>query len=154
MLQLHLASQQVPSQVVSMRKKACTGLVHIAHNSPQLILAHLEQLVAEVMRLNSGGFVSAMERMLLCEALVEASNAMPQFAERQRFLGFLVRADVDQWCSPATAQPLQGPATFLELAGVLPSTNDTSQQRSQFLEILRSCNGIFKRAAWLPSDVV
>jgi hypothetical protein len=48
------------------------------------------------MRLNSAGFLSSMERMLLCETLVEASNAMEQFEQRQRFLGFLVQADVDQ----------------------------------------------------------
>ncbi|ELU03767.1 hypothetical protein CAPTEDRAFT_151775 [Capitella teleta] len=142
--------------VRNVRLHACSGLVKIAKEYPNLLLPGFDQLYSHIQNLMSE--LSSLEQCTLTEALILISNQFRNFDKQSQFLGEILSPVKERWLSPDLKQSVWSVEMFMMYVGldqpqVEPSTEDTCGiNRSYILYCINTIFAVLKRSAW-PDDL-
>ena len=142
--------------VRNVRRHACSLIVKISIQHPQLLLPCFDYLKNSIEKLcllsEDAAQLSRMERVTLQEALLIISNQFNNFEMQTQFIGQVIRPAAEQWKQPNLQIAFESAAGFMSFVGldtapVEPSNQDIKgQNRSElvlctniFLAIVKRC---------------
>jgi hypothetical protein len=107
-------AQSAP-HTVSTRRRAATSMVKLCkcEGIAHVMLPSLEGLCSRVQEMQRAGSLMHMETQLLQEVLILVSNAIPQLAEKERFVSQLLAPVLQQWASTETTTLIASPEALL-----------------------------------------
>ncbi|XP_042358409.1 exportin-5 [Plectropomus leopardus] len=146
--------------VKNVRRHACSSIIKICRDYPQIILPCFEMFYNHVKKLfSSDATLTHMEKCSLMEALVLISNQFKDFAKQKAFLDELMASVVAEWTSDDTRLVLWDPAVFLSFVGADQVVTEQSKDkdtaglnRGRLSFCLYAMLGVVKRARW-PADL-
>ncbi|RXM30463.1 Exportin-5 [Acipenser ruthenus] len=104
--------------VKNVRRHACSSIIKMCRDYPQLILPCFEMLYSHVKRLFSNELLlTQMEKCALMEALVLISNQFKNYEKQKAFLEELMAPVSSRWLSEEMTQVLSDPTLFLAFVG-------------------------------------
>ncbi|KAK1170946.1 exportin-5-like [Acipenser oxyrinchus oxyrinchus] len=145
--------------VKNVRRHACSSIIRMCRDYPQLILPCFEMLYSHVKRLLSNELLfTQMEKCALMEALVLLSNQFKNYKKQKAFLEELMAPVSNRWLSEEMTRVLSDPTLFLAFVGADLKLSDpifddpTGINRSRISFCVYTILGVVKRARW-PSDL-
>ncbi|XP_033875025.3 exportin-5-like [Acipenser ruthenus] len=145
--------------VKNVRRHACSSIIRMCRDYPQLILPCFEMLYSHVKRLLSNELLlTQMEKCALMEALVLLSNQFKNYEKQKAFLEELMAPVSNRWLSEEMTRVLSDPTLFLAFVGADLKLSDpivddpTGINRSRISFCVYTILGVVKRARW-PSDL-
>nr|QOW64975.1 hypothetical protein [Lymnaea stagnalis] len=144
--------------VKNVRVHACSVLVKICKNYPDLLLPEFRHLYNSVKQLDSDREqLSQMEKIILIEALIIVSNQFHDFARQSAFIAEVIAPVKELWSSEDFNKAFSTPECFmsyvgLDQAAVEPSSADTCGiNRSHITYCINTILAVIKRSQW-PED--
>ncbi|XP_059154978.1 exportin-5-like isoform X2 [Physella acuta] len=141
--------------VKNVRVHACSVLVKICKNYPDLLLPEFRHLYNCVKQLDSDREqLSQMEKIILIEALIIVSNQFHDFASQSAFIEEVITPVKGLWSSEDFRRAFSSPACFmsyvgLDQAAVEPSSADTCGiNRSHITYCINTILAVIKRSQW------
>lgn len=144
--------------VKNVRRHACSSIIKMCRDYPQLILPCFEMLYSHVKRLFSNELLlTQMEKCALMEALVLISNQFKNYEKQKAFLEELMAPVSSRWLSEEMTQVLSDPTLFLSFVGADVKVSGiiddpTGINRSRISFCVYTILGVVKRSRW-PSDL-
>ncbi|XP_078592068.1 exportin-5-like [Branchiostoma floridae x Branchiostoma japonicum] len=144
--------------VQNVRRHACSALLRICRDSPDILLASFDLLYGYVKKLLAEEpSLTQMEKTTLSESLMLISNQFKNFDRQSAFIQEMVSPVSAVWLSPTMKQVVSSPALFISSVGMdkpaCPTgQNDPAQRdRQQVLYCINMMLGLVKRCKW-PQD--
>ncbi|KAM9848137.1 exportin-5 [Aulostomus maculatus] len=146
--------------VNNVRRHACSSIIKICRDYPQLILPCFDMFYNHVKKLFSSNVpLTHLEKCSLMEALVLISNQFKDFAKQKAFLDELMASVVAEWTSDEMKHVLWNPVVFLTFVGADQVVTEQSKEadvaainRGRVGFCLCAMLGVVKRARW-PADL-
>ncbi|XP_064412678.1 exportin-5 isoform X2 [Latimeria chalumnae] len=145
--------------VKNVRRHACSSIIKMCRDYPQLVLPCFDMLYSHVKRLLSNELLlTQMEKCALMEALVLISNQFKDYERQKAFLEELMAPVSNLWLSDEMKQVLWDPELFLRFIGADLTLTDPMREdpcglnRSRISFCVYTILGVVKRARW-PSDL-
>uniref|UniRef100_UPI0037E7BD73 exportin-5 n=1 Tax=Semicossyphus pulcher TaxID=241346 RepID=UPI0037E7BD73 len=146
--------------VKNVRRHACSSIIKICRDYPQIVLPCFEMFYNHVKKLFTGDAgLSHLERCSLMEALVLISNQFKDFAKQKAFLDELMASVVADWTSEEMRHVLGNPTVFLAYVGADQVVSDQSRDpdtaglnRGRISFCLHAMLAVVKKACW-PADL-
>ncbi|XP_071432148.1 exportin-5 isoform X1 [Pithys albifrons albifrons] len=141
--------------VKNVRRHACSSIIKMCRDYPQLVLPNFEMLYNHVKQLLSNELLlTQMEKCALMEALVLISNQFKDYERQKAFLEELMAPVAGLWLSPEMQRVLSDPEAFISYVGAdnktaSPVLEDPSGlNRSRISFCVTTIMGVVKRARW------
>ncbi|XP_075352260.1 exportin-5 isoform X3 [Mycteria americana] len=141
--------------VKNVRRHACSSIIKMCRDYPQLVLPNFEMLYNHVKQLLSNELLlTQMEKCALMEALVLISNQFKDYERQKAFLEELMAPVAGLWLSPEMQRVLSDPEAFISYVGADnkiadPILEDPSGlNRSRISFCVYTILGVVKRARW------
>ncbi|NXF04708.1 XPO5 protein, partial [Smithornis capensis] len=144
--------------VKNVRRHACSSIIKMCRDYPQLVLPNFEMLYSHVKQLLSNELLlTQMEKCALMEALVLISNHFKDYERQKAFLEELMAPVAGLWLSPEMQRVLSDPEAFISYVGadnkiadpVLEDPSGLNRSRISFC--VSTILGVVKRARWPAS---
>ncbi|PKU49106.1 hypothetical protein llap_548 [Limosa lapponica baueri] len=141
--------------VKNVRRHACSSIIKMCRDYPQLVLPNFEMLYNHVKQLLSNELLlTQMEKCALMEALVLISNQFKDYERQKAFLEELMAPVAGLWLSPEMQRVLLDPEAFISYVGadnkiadpVLEDPSGLNRSRISFC--VYTILGVVKRARW------
>ncbi|KAL2306176.1 hypothetical protein Nmel_004088 [Mimus melanotis] len=141
--------------VKNVRRHACSSIIKMCRDYPQLVLPNFEMLYNHVKQLLSNELLlTQMEKCALMEALVLISNQFKDYERQKAFLEELMAPVAGLWLSPEMQRVLSDPEAFISYVGadnkiadpVLEDPSGLNRSRISFC--VYTILGVVKRARW------
>ncbi|NXA10140.1 XPO5 protein, partial [Sapayoa aenigma] len=141
--------------VKNVRRHACSSIIKMCRDYPQLVLPNFEMLYSHVKQLLSNELLlTQMEKCALMEALVLISNHFKDYERQKAFLEELMAPVAGLWLSPEMQRVLSDPEAFISYVGadnkiadpVLEDPSGLNRSRISFC--VCTILGVVKRARW------
>ncbi|XP_077350762.1 exportin-5 isoform X1 [Festucalex cinctus] len=145
--------------VNNVRRHACSAIIKICRDYPQMILPCFDMFYNQVKKMfSSDATLTFMQKCALIESLVLISNEFKDFEKQKVFIDELLASVMADWTSDATKQVLSNPAMFLSFIGADQVVNEQRQEaevaganRGRLGFCLNAMLAVVKRARW-PVD--
>ncbi|XP_039198691.1 exportin-5 isoform X2 [Crotalus tigris] len=144
--------------VKNVRRHACSSIIKICRDYPQLVLPNFDMLYNHVKQLLSNELLlTQMEKCALMEALVLISNQFKDYQRQKAFLEELMAPVATLWLSDEMQRVLMNPEDFIRYVGadnriVDPIMEDPcGLNRSRISFCVYTILGVIKRARWPTS---
>ncbi|NWS95513.1 XPO5 protein, partial [Mionectes macconnelli] len=141
--------------VKNVRRHACSSIIKMCRDYPQLVLPNFEMLYNHVKQLLSNELLlTQMEKCALMEALVLISNQFKDYERQKAFLEELMAPVAGLWLSPEMQRVLSDPEAFISYVGADNKTADpvledpSGLNRSRISFCVSTILGVVKRARW------
>ncbi|KAG7513164.1 exportin-5 [Solea senegalensis] len=146
--------------VKNVRRHACSSIIKICRDYPQIILPCFDMFYNHMKKLFSNdAMLTFMEKCALIEALVLIGNQFKDFAKQKAFLEELMAVVVTEWTSDEMRRVLWDPAMFLSYVGADQVVTEQSTDadtavvnRGKLSFCLNAMLGVVKRSRW-PADL-
>ncbi|XP_034537797.1 exportin-5 [Notolabrus celidotus] len=146
--------------VKNVRRHACSSIIKICRDYPQIVLPCFEMFYDHVKKMfSSETGLTHMEKCSLMEALVLISNQFKDFAKQKAFLDELMASVVADWTSEEMRHVLWDPAVFLSFVGADQVVTDQSKDpdtaglnRGRIIFCIYAMLAVVKKARW-PADL-
>ncbi|XP_067149329.1 exportin-5 isoform X1 [Apteryx mantelli] len=141
--------------VKNVRRHACSSIIKMCRDYPQLVLPNFEMLYNHVKQLLSNELLlTQMEKCALMEALVLISNQFKDYERQKAFLEELMAPVASLWLSTEMQRVLSDPEAFISYVGadnkiadpVLEDPSGLNRSRISFC--VYTILGVVKRARW------
>uniref|UniRef100_A0A674I2Q8 Exportin-5 n=1 Tax=Terrapene triunguis TaxID=2587831 RepID=A0A674I2Q8_9SAUR len=141
--------------VKNVRRHACSSIIKMCRDYPQLVLPNFEMLYNHVKQLLSNELLlTQMEKCALMEALVLISNQFKDYQRQKVFLEELMSPVANLWLSEEMQRVLSDPEAFISYVGadnkiadpVLEDPSGLNRSRISFC--VYTILGVVKRARW------
>uniref|UniRef100_A0A8B9SY97 Exportin-5 n=1 Tax=Anas platyrhynchos TaxID=8839 RepID=A0A8B9SY97_ANAPL len=141
--------------VKNVRRHACSSIIKMCRDYPQLVLPNFEMLYNHVKQLLSNELLlTQMEKCALMEALVLISNQFKDYERQKAFLEELMAPVAGLWLSAEMQRVLSDPEAFISYVGadnkiadpVLEDPSGLNRSRISFC--VYTILGVVKRARW------
>ncbi|KAI8477689.1 Exportin-5 [Branchiostoma belcheri] len=136
--------------VQNVRRHACSALLRICRDSPDILLASFDLLYGYVKKLLAEEpSLTQMEKTSLSESLMLISNQFKNFDRQSAFIREMVAPVSAVWLSPTMKQVMSSPALFISSVGMdkpacPPGQNDPAQRdRQQHNSIFHVCRIVY-----------
>uniref|UniRef100_A0A8C4QPI4 Exportin 5 n=1 Tax=Eptatretus burgeri TaxID=7764 RepID=A0A8C4QPI4_EPTBU len=139
--------------VKNLRRHACSSLVKISRDQPELLM-----FFTRVKVLHVDDRVSGLEKCALMEALVLISNHFHSYDRQKSFLADILTTAQSIWLSDEWHKALWDPVQFISFVGLdrtpMPDNRDdpTGPRRGQLIYCVNVILGVLKRSRW-PSNM-
>ncbi|XP_075060596.1 exportin-5 [Mixophyes fleayi] len=139
------------------RRHACSSLIRICRDFPELVMPHLDLLCTRGMLLLQDQRLVHLEKCAILEAQVLISNHFKDFEKQRTFLGQLLSPVVSIWVSKEMQRAVSTPDELISYVGreILRGAQDEEDlcqmRRSQLCFCLQAVERVLRRARW-PSD--
>ncbi|XP_063161472.1 exportin-5 [Candoia aspera] len=144
--------------VKNVRRHACSSIIKMCRDYPQLVLPNFDMLYNHVKQLLSNELLlTQMEKCALMEALVLISNQFKDYQRQKAFLEELMSPVATLWLSDEMKRVLMNPEDFIRYVGadnriVDPVMEDPcGLNRSRISFCVYTILGVIKRARWPTS---
>ncbi|XP_026536763.1 exportin-5 isoform X2 [Notechis scutatus] len=144
--------------VKNVRRHACSSIIKICRDYPQLVLPNFDMLYNHVKQLLSNELLlTQMEKCALMEALVLISNQFKDYQRQKALLEELMAPVATLWLSDEMKRILMNPEDFIRYVGadnriVDPNMEDPcGLNRSRISFCVYTILGVIKRARWPTS---
>ncbi|XP_040286763.1 exportin-5 [Bufo bufo] len=141
--------------VKNVRRHACSSLIKICRDFPDLVLPHLDLLCAHTMLLLQDERLSQFEKYGLLEAQVLISNQLKDYERQRGFLVQMLAPAISVWMSEELQRAVSSPDDFISYVGadVLRGETEDDQSpckvnRSQLSFCLYAWEALLRRARW------
>ncbi|NWI97156.1 XPO5 protein, partial [Pitta sordida] len=141
--------------VKNVRRHACSSIIKMCRDYPQLVLPNFEMLYNHVKQLLSNELLlTQMEKCALMEALVLISNHFKDYERQKAFLEELMAPVAGMWLSPEMQRVLADPEAFISYVGADNKITDpvvedpSGLNRSRISFCVSTILGVVKRARW------
>ncbi|XP_051775267.1 exportin-5 [Erpetoichthys calabaricus] len=141
--------------VKNVRRHACSSIIKMCRDYPQLIHPCFDMLYNYVKQLFSNEMLlTQMEKCALMEALVLVSNQFKCYEKQKIFLEELMGAVSTRWLSGEMTQVLSDPGMFVSFVGADQTISDPISDdpcginRSRISFCVYTILGVVKRARW------
>uniref|UniRef100_A0A670Y659 Exportin-5 n=1 Tax=Pseudonaja textilis TaxID=8673 RepID=A0A670Y659_PSETE len=146
------------SSVPNVRRHACSSIIKICRDYPQLVLPNFDMLYNHVKQLLSNELLlTQMEKCALMEALVLISNQFKDYQRQKTLLEELMAPVATLWLSDEMKRILMNPEVFIRYVGadsriVDPNVEDPcGLNRSRISFCVYTILGVIKRSRWPTS---
>ncbi|XP_073527717.1 exportin-5 [Phyllobates terribilis] len=155
-----LGSKEPRSRSVkNVRRHACSSIIKICRDSPDLVLPHLDLVYAQAMQLLQDERLSQMERYAMLEAQVFISNQFKDYEKQRCFLAQMLAPALTAWMSEEMQRAISGPDELISYMGadILKGEKEDNGEgpwkvnRSQLSFCLFALEAVLRRARW-PSN--
>ncbi|XP_044530629.1 exportin-5 [Gracilinanus agilis] len=145
--------------VRNVRRHACSSIIKMCRDYPQLVLPNFDMLYNHVKQLLSNELLlTQMEKCALMEALVLISNQFKDYKRQKVFLEELMSPVANLWLSEEMQRVLSDADAFIAYVGAdnkicepgLEDANGLNRSRISFC--VYTILGVVKRARW-PTDL-
>ncbi|XP_042308146.1 exportin-5 isoform X2 [Sceloporus undulatus] len=144
--------------VKNVRRHACSSIIKMCRDYPELVLPNFDMLYNHVKQLLSNELLlTQMEKCALMEALVLISNQFKDYERQKVFLEELMSPVVTLWLSEEMKRVLMNSEDFIRYVGAdnritHPVTEDPcGLNRSRISFCVYTILGVVKRACWPAS---
>ncbi|XP_026551333.1 exportin-5 isoform X2 [Pseudonaja textilis] len=144
--------------VKNVRRHACSSIIKICRDYPQLVLPNFDMLYNHVKQLLSNELLlTQMEKCALMEALVLISNQFKDYQRQKTLLEELMAPVATLWLSDEMKRILMNPEVFIRYVGadsriVDPNVEDPcGLNRSRISFCVYTILGVIKRSRWPTS---
>uniref|UniRef100_A0A8C5RVH3 Exportin 5 n=1 Tax=Laticauda laticaudata TaxID=8630 RepID=A0A8C5RVH3_LATLA len=144
--------------VKNVRRHACSSIIKMCRDYPQLVLPNFDMLYNHVKQLLSNELLlTQMEKCALMEALVLISNQFKDYQRQKALLEELMAPVATLWLSDEMKRVLMNPEDFIRYVGadnriVDPIMEDPcGLNRSRISFCVYTILGVIKRARWPTS---
>ncbi|XP_070590303.1 exportin-5 isoform X2 [Erythrolamprus reginae] len=144
--------------VKNVRRHACSSIIKICRDYPQLVLPNFDMLYNHVKQLLSNELLlTQMEKCALMEALVLISNQFKDYRRQKAFLEELMAPVATLWLSDEMKRVLMNPEDFIRYVGADNRIVDSIMEdpcglnRSRVSFCVYTILGVIKRARWPTS---
>ncbi|KAM6461802.1 exportin-5 isoform 3-T3 [Liasis olivaceus] len=144
--------------VKNVRRHACSSIIKMCRDYPQLVLPNFDMLYNHVKQLLSNELLlTQMEKCALMEALVLISNQFKDYQRQKAFLEELMSPVATLWLSDEMKRVLMNPEDFIRYVGadnriIDPVMEDPcGLNRSRISFCVYTILGVIKRARWPTS---
>ncbi|XP_019715462.1 exportin-5 [Hippocampus comes] len=145
--------------VNNVRRHACSAIIKICRDYPQLVLPCFDMFYNHVKEMfSSDATLTFLQKCALMESLVLISNEFKDFEKQKAFIDELLASVMADWTSDAMKQVLSNPAVFLSFIGADQVVNEQHQEaeaagtnRGRLGFCLNAMLAAVKRARW-PAD--
>ncbi|KAJ7340919.1 hypothetical protein JRQ81_004206 [Phrynocephalus forsythii] len=144
--------------VKNVRRHACSSIIKMCRDYPQLVLPNFDTLHNHVKQLLSNELLlTQMEKCALMEALVLISNQFKDYERQKAFLEELTSPVVTLWLSDEMKRVLMNPEAFIQYVGADNRIGDPGADdpcglnRSRISFCVYTILGVVKRARWPAS---
>uniref|UniRef100_A0A8C3L656 Exportin-5 n=1 Tax=Chrysolophus pictus TaxID=9089 RepID=A0A8C3L656_CHRPC len=145
--------------VKNVRRHACSSIIKMCRDYPQLVLPNFEMLYNHVKQLLSNELLlTQMEKCALMEALVLISNQFKDYERQKAFLEELMAPVAGLWLSAEMQRVLSDPEAFISYVGADnkiadpimedPSGLHRQRERGLISFCVYTILGVVKRARW------
>uniref|UniRef100_A0A7M4F0N9 Exportin-5 n=1 Tax=Crocodylus porosus TaxID=8502 RepID=A0A7M4F0N9_CROPO len=141
--------------VKNVRRHACSSIIKMCRDYPQLVLPNFEMLYNHVKQLLSNELLlTQMEKCALMEALVLISNQFKDYERQKAFLEELMAPVASLWLSEEMQRVLSDPESFISYVGADNKITDpiledpSGLNRSRISFCVYTILGVVKRARW------
>uniref|UniRef100_A0A8C8RCI7 Exportin-5 n=1 Tax=Pelusios castaneus TaxID=367368 RepID=A0A8C8RCI7_9SAUR len=141
--------------VKNVRRHACSSIIKMCRDYPQLVLPNFEMLYNHVKQLLSNELLlTQMEKCALMEALVLISNQFKDYQRQKIFLEELMAPVANLWLSEEMQRVLSDPEAFISYVGADNKITDpvledpSGLNRSRISFCVHTILGVVKRARW------
>ncbi|NXA32685.1 XPO5 protein, partial [Eudromia elegans] len=141
--------------VKNVRRHACSSIIKMCRDYPQLVLPNFDMLYNHVKQLLSNELLlTQMEKCALMEALVLISNQFKDYERQKAFLEELMAPVANLWLSAEMQRVLSDPDAFISYVGADNKSTDPISEDSSGLNRSRisfcvyTILGVVKRARW------
>ncbi|XP_045150698.1 exportin-5 [Echinops telfairi] len=145
--------------VRNVRRHACSSIIKVCRDYPQLVLPNFDMLYNHVKQLLSNELLlTQMEKCALMEALVLVSNQFKNYERQKAFLEELMAPVANIWLSEDMHRVLADVDAFLAYVGADRKSCDPDLEdpcglnRARMRFCVYSILGVIKRTCW-PSDL-
>ncbi|XP_054885590.1 exportin-5 [Poeciliopsis prolifica] len=146
--------------VKNVRRHACSAIIKICRDYPQLILPCFDMFYNHVKEFFANeALLTFLEKCSQMEALVLISNQFKDFEKQKAFLDELMAPIITQWTSEEMTSVLWDPVKFLSFVGAdeviteqRPEGDAAGPNRGQLSFCLYAMLAVVKRARW-PADL-
>ncbi|XP_073421022.1 exportin-5 isoform X2 [Dendrobates tinctorius] len=145
--------------VKNVRRHACSSIIKICRDSPDLVLPHLDVLFSQAMQLMQDERLSPMEAYSMLEAQVFISNQFKDYEKQRCFLAQMLAPALTAWMSEEMQRAISGPDELISYMGadILKGEKEDNgespwkENRSQLRFCLYALEAVLRRARW-PSN--
>ncbi|XP_077198877.1 exportin-5 isoform X2 [Paroedura picta] len=144
--------------VKNVRRHACSSIIKMCRDYPQLVLPNFDMLYNHVKQLLSNELLlTQMEKCALMEALVLISNQFKDYQRQKVFLEELMSPVATLWLSEEMKRVLMNPEDFIRYVGADNKIADPIMEdpcglnRSRISFCVYTILGVVKRARWPTS---
>ncbi|XP_053160155.1 exportin-5 isoform X2 [Hemicordylus capensis] len=144
--------------VKNVRRHACSSIIKMCRDYPQLVLPNFDMLYNHVKQLLSNELLlTQMEKCALMEALVLISNQFKDYQRQKLFLEELLSPVSTMWLSDEMKRVLMNPEDFIRYVGADNKLADPIMEdpcglnRSRISFCVYTILGVVKRARWPAS---
>ncbi|XP_054833227.1 exportin-5 isoform X1 [Eublepharis macularius] len=144
--------------VKNVRRHACSSIIKMCRDYPQLVLPNFDMLYNHVKQLLSNELLlTQMEKCALMEALVLISNQFKDYQQQKVFLEELMSPVATLWLSEEMKRVLMNPEDFIHYVGADNKIADPVMEdpcglnRSRISFCVYTILGVVKRARWPAS---
>ncbi|NWX91025.1 XPO5 protein, partial [Nothoprocta ornata] len=141
--------------VKNVRRHACSSIIKMCRDYPQLVLPNFDMLYNHVKQLLSNELLlTQMEKCALMEALVLISNQFKDYERQKAFLEELMAPVANLWLSAEMQRVLSDPEAFISYVGADNKISDPTLEdasglnRSRISFCVYTILGVVKRARW------
>ncbi|KAG8430021.1 hypothetical protein GDO86_018630, partial [Hymenochirus boettgeri] len=155
------ADRKVPRSrsVKNVRRHACSSLIKISRDYPDLLLPHFDLLYTSVRTLLGGDqSLTQMEKCALIEVIVLVSNQLKNYEQQRNFLDQLLHPIISIWLSEEIQRAVSGPDEFISYVGAAMLGYEQKEEELYRVNHYRLCFcccamlAVVKRARW-PNDL-
>ncbi|CAN2387514.1 Exportin 1-like protein [Pristimantis euphronides] len=139
--------------VKNVRRHACSSIIKICRDTPELVLPHLDLLCTRAMRLLQDERLSMSERGGLLEAQVLISNHFKNYEQQHGFLVRMLELTMSVWMSEELQRAVSSPEELISYLGIeaLRSEKEDDEDpckenRSKLSLCLHSLDSVIRRA--------
>ncbi|XP_005666094.2 exportin-5 [Sus scrofa] len=143
--------------VRNVRRHACSSIIKMCRDYPQLVLPNFDMLYDHVKQLLSNELLlTQMEKCALMEALVLISNQFKNYERQKLFIEELMAPVASIWLSEEMHRALSDADAFLAFVGADQKSYDLVQEdpcglnRARMSFCVYSILGVVKRTSWPP----
>ncbi|XP_012874543.1 PREDICTED: exportin-5 [Dipodomys ordii] len=145
--------------VRNVRRHACSSIIKMCRDYPELVLPNFDMLYNHVKQLLSNELLlTQMEKCALMEALVLISNQFKNYERQKLFLEELMAPVARIWLSEEMRRALLDVDSFIAYVGADPKSCDPALEdpcglnRARMSFCVYSILGVIKRTCW-PADL-
>ncbi|XP_072031376.1 exportin-5-like isoform X2 [Amphiura filiformis] len=142
--------------VQNLRRHACSALVRMCKDHPDLMMPAFEKIYAQIRRLSADpDQLTQLERVTLNEALILISNKFKNFVRQSALIGEILQPVRELWTADNFKEAISCAESFVGYIGLnhvlLEDNESMGSNRVVLLFCITSITASLKRAEW-PND--
>ncbi|XP_033112204.1 exportin-5-like [Anneissia japonica] len=137
--------------VQNVRRHACSALIKMCRDSPELVMPEFEKIYAAMKELSADPHqLTQLEKVALYEALILLSNQFKDYNRQTEFLAGILKPICDVWLSDELTLGISTPENFISFVGLekYDEEDPNGINRAHIIGSVQTIVAVTKRCTW------